>query len=314
MMGSEVNAQFNIWSTTISQVDMTINFRIKQTGGFQIWRAPRNVKMIAGNRTISISFPITNDNVYSPEAELTITLLPSSNSIYNLSTKNRATIKINDRDDEPDPDDPVNPIPDNQPRISVASAVVTALTQELSAENSPLEVSIVAENPAVELGDPANFFITANPAPTTDQMINIQVEKANAETTEINNEEIMLWAGEVSANYTVNTATSEFLNAKGTISVQVMPGLNYAIPNDIERTTASVTILNTKELATPSDEIIQTGEVIFDLMQRKLNERARNVLTQRSNRRSEPNPASSFTLAGETNLQNIITKKRSLVK
>ena len=72
------NAKFNICSTTISQIDLIINFHIKQTGGFQIWRAPRNVTMIAGNRTTTISFPITDDNEYNPEEELTITLLPSS--------------------------------------------------------------------------------------------------------------------------------------------------------------------------------------------------------------------------------------------
>ena len=302
------NAKFNIWSTTISQVNMTINFNIKQTGGFQIWRAPRNVTMVTGNRTTSISFPITNDNEYNPEAELTITLLPSSDSTYNLSTNNRATIKIDDQADEPDPNDPVNPVPVTQPRISVASAVVTALTQELIGESSPVEVSIVAENPTVELGNPANFVIAAEPASTTDQTINILVEKANTETTEISNEEIMLRAGEVSVNYTVNTGSTEFMYANSTISVQIMPRINYSIPNNIESNTASVTILNSQELATPSEEIIQTGEVIFDLLQRKLNESTRNVVTQRSNRKSDANPAPTFALAGETNLQNIITK------
>ena len=80
----------------------------------------------------------------------------------------------------------------------MASAVVTALTQELIAESSPVEVSIVAEKSAVELGNPANFVITADPAPATNQTINILIEKANTETTEISNEEIMLRAGEVS--------------------------------------------------------------------------------------------------------------------
>ena len=260
------------------------------------------------SRTTTISFPITDDNEYNPEAELTITLLPSSNSTYNLSTNNRATIKIDDNGDEPDPGDPVNPIPVTQPRISVASAVVTALTQELIGENSPVEVSIVAENPAVELGNPANFVITAELAPTTDQTINILVEKANTETTEISNEEIMLRAGEVSVNYSVNTGSIEFMYTNSTISVQVMPGVNYSIPNNIESNTASVTILNTQVLATPSDEIFQTGEVIFELMQGKLNESARNIVTQRSHRKSDANSAPSFALAGETNLQNIITK------
>ena len=101
----EAVAQFNIWSTTISQVDMTINFNIKQTGGFQIWRSPRNLALTAGNRTVSISFPITNDDVYNPEAELTITLQPSTDSTYNLSTNNRATVKINDKEDVPEPND-----------------------------------------------------------------------------------------------------------------------------------------------------------------------------------------------------------------
>ena len=206
----EAVAQFNIWSTTISQVDMTINFNIKQTGGFQIWRSPRNLTMIAGNRTVSISFPITNDDVYKPEAELTITLQPSTDSTYNLSTNNRATVKVNDKKDTPDPN---KPTPDNQPRISVASAVVNALTQELIGENSPIEVSIAAENPSVELGNPANFVIAANQAPTTDQTINILVARVNSEVSESTNEEIVLRAGADSTNYTVNTGSSEFLNA-----------------------------------------------------------------------------------------------------
>ncbi len=311
----ETIAQFNIWSTTISQVDMTINFSIKQTGGFQIWRAPRNLTMIAGNRTVSISFPITNDNVYNPEAELTITLQPSSDSTYNLSTNNRATVKIDDKEDAPDPNDPTpeNPIPDNQPRISIASAVVNALTQELIGENSPIEVSIVAENPSVELGNPANFVITANQVPTTDQTINILVERVNSEVTERTNEEIVLRAGADSTNYFVNTGSSEFLNANGSISVQVVAGTNYSVPNNVESNTARVAIVNSQEVAVPSEAILQTGEQIYNLMQRNFSESTRNILTQRSNREAESTSSTSFALAGETNLQNIITKSGNLL-
>ena len=73
----------------------------------------------------------------------------------------------------------------------------------------------MAENPSVELGNPAHFVIAANQAPTTDQTINILVARANSEVSESTNEEIVLRAGADSTNYTVNTGSSEFLNANG---------------------------------------------------------------------------------------------------
>ena len=283
---------------------MKINFSIKPNGGFQIWRSPKNLTMIAGNRNVSISFPIINDNVYKPEAELTITLHPSIDSSYNLSTNNRATIKINDKEDKSKPN---NPTPDDQPRISVASAVVSALTQELLAESTPLEVSIVAESPSIEVGNSANFIISSNPATTVNQTINLLVERINSEISEINNETVLLHAGQNTVKHTINTGDSDFNYSNGTISVQVMAGPNYSIPTDLERSKASVAILDNHEIASPSKEIIEAGEQIHGLIQSKINESALNVLKQRSTTNSGANPSTSFTLSGGTNIQNFIT-------
>ena len=92
-----------------------------------------------------------------------------------------------------------------------------------------------------------------------------------------------------------------------------MAGTNYSVSNNVERNTARVTILNSQELATPSEAMLQTGEQIYNLMQSKFNESARNIVTQRSNRESESAPSTSFALAGETNLQNFITKSGNLL-
>ena len=297
-------AQFNIWSTTISQSDMTINFGVKQTGGFPIWRTPKTVTLIAGERTAVISFPISDDREYNPEAELTITLLPSSNSNYNLSTNNRATVKINDNEDKPNS---TNPKPDIQPRISVASAVVNALTQDLLSASSPLEVSIVVETSAIEHGSSANFIISSNLVPATDQTINLRVERVNSEVSEISDESVVLIAGQNTVSYTVNTANSNFNYSNSTISVQVIAGPNYSIPTDLERSKAKVAIIDSQEITSPSEEIIHAGEQIVDLMQSKINKSALNIMQQRYNDNSETNPSTSFALGGETNLINFIT-------
>ena len=310
--GGEAVAQFNIWSTTISQVDMTINFSVKQSGGFSIWRAPKNITLIAGERTAIVSFPISDDKEYNPEAELTITLLPSSDSNYNLSTNNRATVKINDNDDEPDPKD-LPTLPNNQPRISVASAVVNALTQELLSESTPLEISIAAESLTIEHSSSANFIISSNKVPATDQTINLRIERVNSEVSEISNESVVLSAGQNTVGYTVNTANSNFNYSNSTISVQVLAGPNYSVSRDLERSKASVTIIDSQEFASPNEEIIQAGEQIVDLMQNKINKSALNIIQQRNNNNSETNSPTSFALGGETNLKNFITKYGSML-
>ena len=202
-----------------------IEYTVSQVGNFVETVGNQNVRFINSATSQRIQIPTTDDQMKESTGRITVTLIPTEQ--YWVTSEN-ATATISVLDDEPE-----------------------------------ISISVAESNTNVEQGSPITFTLTSAEPRQLDTTVLVQLLDPRDHVTGNLSREIMMAAGEDSAELVVQTQRNQNIAGDSAITAILLNSPNYGVNTDALR--ATITLLDnnlpriTLSTTTP---VVTEGEVI----------------------------------------------------
>lgn len=295
------------------QRDLIVNLNYSDTVSLITWRLPpRTVTIRQGNSSKSFKIKLNGLSavaVADSPIELIVTIAESED--YLLRDSFRVLVRITKTNLE------------DQDRISVADAVVSAILRENLVEseterasNSQTSIETIAISTIVqqiEEGESAEIFLQSSGKLQSDLKVSMQISQTGEFLAQIPSNNVIMKQGQSITNYVIKTANDEDAESDGKIVVELLKNHNYLIDSSARKIEIIVSDQADRE-SKRSEVISAVNSIMIPQLTRDIGNRSINVLNSRFNHVTNREKSSFFNFNGNTNIIEILSDGDELVE
>ena len=293
------------------QRDVTVKLEYSDSATFLAWRIPKSITINHGESETDLQIPINNLSLISePETKLEVTIVATED--YHLGYDFLASVFITKTTNI-----------ENQARVSVANAAVSAIMEQVSNDDgterasnnpfNPVTISMTTNRQQIEEGESAEIYLHSSTPIQSDLSINVRLSQTGDFLNQALPNNLTMENGTSIRMFSIETVNDNDAEADGSIVAELLNGRNYQVDSIAHRVEIMVSDLADRELERA--KIISTvTDTMIPRLTGEIGERSFNVANSRFNHVFEESQPNQFNLNGVTDITEILSNGNYLVE
>ena len=309
--GSPVTFILSVFPPTQTEFELDVEYMAEEveffaTEDFLLWRAGKIFKFSAKNNEMTFKTYDTPDS--NSEVRLIVTLINTDQYIAPVG-RNMAEVVLR-RDDTI-----INPT--NEPRISVASSVVTSIlnsphlptpSSERQTEFSSVKpiISIHVNKASIEEGEIAEFFVSSNQASNLSELVvNLEIDQVGNFFYQVQQRMSLQFSESNRMPISIQTNNDNYAEEDGKVTIIIINDETYEIAENAGQ--VSVTISDAEDRNAREYQLTSLTQRFLPSLIEEVGKQNAEVLSLRAQQMRMDNGRPHLNLGGQESIQGILS-------